>query len=666
MRFKNDPRITVIVVGLIFLIYAGFSFWYRFIQPMNRPVTPLHEVLSTASSQWLNTSRAIQPEDLRGRIILIDFWTYCCINCLHVLPHLKRLEEKFGDKLAVIGVHSGKFDNEKQIDPIRDAVLKYSIEHPVVNDADFKIWQAFGVNAWPTLVLMNPDGKIELAVSGEGHHEMLEREIHELQARYLDYNQSPLPIELEAEKTPQRILNYPGKMTFVSEFEGSPAILISDTNHHRILAARLGGEVFLSIGGKAQPGFQDGDFESARFHSPQGIVWKDQNLYVADTQNHALRKIDFKTKRVSTLAGTGEQGFERKPTQSLALKTPLASPWDLAFYPDASQLVMAMAGTHQLWSYDVAKKTVSVIAGNGREFIDDGPYPVNSLSQPSGLSVYQNQLYFIDSETSALRVYDGKQVKTLLGTGLFDFGFRDGGPSEALMQHPLGLVAHSSGIFIADTYNHALRRYDYKTKRLETIFVGDQNQRLNEPNDVQWFNDQLYVLDTNHHRVAVFQPKKNTLSELALFQHDQKPGVKTSDESLSALPYLPHLKTEKTVALKMNATIKVALDFKLGWKLNEKAPSYWELFLKTSETEKKRWKRIAKFSDVSELRQSIQLPELPSSVYQRQNESQSLVLQGSFYFCEEKNTSVCYVQSVRLNLHFQEQGLESLTIPIHP
>lgn len=457
--------------------------------------TGVHHAIAQGE-EWLNTHQPLSADDVAGRILLLDFWTFCCINCMHVIPELKILEETFGDDLTVIGVHSGKFQTERATDNIREAVLRYDIEHAVVNDPDFKIWKSFGVHAWPTLIVITPEGAIDKVYTGEGHLEELRRDISRLRERFgSELNRAPLPIALEREKTPTSPLSFPGKLAWDFDRE---ILFVSDSNHQRILGLSLTGEVRIVIGG-GKVGWKDGSFDEAQFNQPQGLFARDGMVYVADTRNHLLRKIDLERKMVSTLAGTGKQGQDRFVSGAPALKTALASPWDIATGETNDELVVAMAGTHQLWSYSLSKKTLSVVAGSGLESIDDGVYPLNSLSQPSGLSRVGKKLYFVDSETSALRVLEDGNITTLLGTGLFDFGFTDGTSDRARMQHPIGLFVEGRDVYIADTYNHAIRHFDVKTGMLSTL-VRD----LNEPNDVVKIGNVLYIADTNNHRLVMF------------------------------------------------------------------------------------------------------------------------------------------------------------------
>lgn len=598
------------------------------------PITNAHHAI-VQESGWLNTSRPLTAEDLRGRIILLDFWTFCCINCMHIIPDLQALEHEFGDKLTVIGVHSAKFANERDTENIRQAMLRYDIEHPVVNDYAFHIWQSFGVHAWPTLVLINPQGRLEAVYSGEGHRDELRFAISHLIKKYGDsLNTAPLPLALEKQKTPETLLKYPGKLAYAPDSVDGEVLFISDSGHHQIVATTLEGKTLFRIGTGSQ-GNKDGSFPEAQFNTPQGLLYRDNILYVADTENHLLRQIDLKTKTVSTLAGTGKQGYERRVHNAPALSTSLTSPWDLAFYPDNEHIAIAMAGTHQLWQYDIKAHGVSVIAGNGAESIDDGRYPYNSLSQPSGLSAYDGKLYFVDSETSSLRVLDVNKVTTLIGTGLFDFGYKEGTQGVALMQHPLGVFADNSGVYVADSYNHSIRRYDVKKEKLSD-YAGHGKRGMedgafakasfNEPNAILKIKDKFYITDTNNHALRVLDPETGKVSTLNL-----KPEAVAMDFSFSdGLPNTRPL-ADSITAFGTSATVQFMLPN--GWKFNNEAPSWFALFEKEGGTMK-----LVKGYTLAELKaKSITLPAL--------EKGKTYHLQGTFYYCKDAVGSLCLIQS---------------------
>ena len=256
--------------------------------------------------QWLNTQAPIKLRDLRGKFVLLDFWTYCCINCMHILPDLKKLEEKYSQELVVIGVHSAKFQNEKDTGQIREAILRYKIRHPVVNDADFQVWNNYGARAWPTLVLINPKGKIIGSMAGEGIFQPFDRLLSDAVPYFAGKGElvrSPLTTTLEEAARPETLLAYPGK---ISADSAGRRLFISDSNHNRILVTDATGKILDVIGGGTE-GQADGKFEEAQFHHPQGTFLANGILYVADTENHLIRTADLKTREVKTVLGTGAQ-----------------------------------------------------------------------------------------------------------------------------------------------------------------------------------------------------------------------------------------------------------------------------------------------------------------------------------------------------------------------
>ncbi len=469
---------------------------------------------------WLNVARPLTLKDLRGKVVILDFWTYGCINCMHIIPELRRLEEKHGDLLAVIGVHSPKFDNEANLETLRNIVVRYDREHPIVNDAFFTLMRSYGVRAWPTLLVINPAGGVEGQISGEGHYDLLDRVTTALLEKYQPVlDPSPLPISLEKNRFEKSLLAAPGKIAVSARH-----VAISDTLHHRVILTDHAGKIEKIFGGK-KAGFQDGAAGSARFSSPQGLVFSTEGIYVADTGNHTIRYIDLADGTVTTIAGTGRIGL-RERYESPALSINLRSPWDVAL--NKNQLYIAMAGTHQIWRLDLETKRIAPFAGSGREGIHDGPLDIATFSQPSGLSLTGDWLYVADAEASAVRRIhlEDERVETLVGTGLFDFGDLDGSFQEAMLQHVLGVTAlNAEEILIVDTYNHKLRRLNLGKDSVETLTGTGQPgradgapaaARLNEPGGLAVLGDRVLIADTNNHRIVSYNLNTRQLDEWPL------------------------------------------------------------------------------------------------------------------------------------------------------
>ncbi|MGL6097793.1 MAG: thioredoxin-like domain-containing protein [Fimbriiglobus sp.] len=471
---------------------------------------------------WLNTAGPIKMKDLKGKIVLLDFWTLCCINCIHVMPDLAKLEKKYPDQLVVIGVHSAKFENEKDTKSIRKAVLRYELAHPVVNDADHKIWDRFGVQSWPTMVMIDPEGKVLGAISGEGNFETLDRVIGKLVETHRakkTLDETPLRFDLvRFRETADTPLFFPGKI--LADAPGN-RLFIADSTHHRVVVTDLTGKK-LAIAGSGSPGKKDGAFADAQFDDPQGMALDGDTLYVADRKNHTIRALDLKANTVTTIAGTGEQdgGFENRlrETPSPARTTGLNSPWDVLLV--GKTLYIAMAGHHQIWAMDLAAKTVVPVAGDGRENIKDGPPYAARFAQPSGLATDGKNLFVADSEVSAIRrmPLDGKgRVDTLVGKGLFEFGDIDGPGDTARLQHALGVAFHDGKLYVADTYNSKLKVIDPATRQVSTFLGGDPKAPLfDEPAGLSISGGKIYVADTNSNRIRVVDLASKTVSTLAL------------------------------------------------------------------------------------------------------------------------------------------------------
>lgn len=439
---------------------------------------------------WINTTKPITLNELKGKMVLLDFWTFGCINCQHIIPDLKKLEKEYEKELVVIGVHSAKFDSEKNTDNIRKAVLKYGIEHPVVNDADYDVWNKYGVESWPTVVLIDPDGKIVKKESGEGVYEVFKPEMEQTRLKFEGKINERI-ISFGKETMNAGILKFPAKLCL----DESGNIYVSDAGHNRILKIAADGKLLETIGDGLQ-GLKDGTFQETRFNDPQGLCYKDNLLYVADTRNHAIRKIDFTKKTVETIFGNGTQEINWKKRDARPGEA-LNSPWDVQI--NGNELYIAMAGNHQIWKADLTSGTARVLAGDAEEALKDGTYLMSSFSQPSGLFLNKNMLYVADAEASAIRVLDmqRKVVSTLLGSGLFDFGDVDGPAQKAQIQHSTGLCVKDNILFIADTYNGKIKQFDLQTRNLVTLAAG-----LEEPNAVACFNDSLYITNTNKNQLV--------------------------------------------------------------------------------------------------------------------------------------------------------------------
>lgn len=450
---------------------------------------------------WLNTGgRDVSLADLRGKIVLLDFWTFCCINCLHVLDELRELEEQYRDVLVIVGVHSPKFVHEADPVALAAAVERYEVHHPVLDDPELVTWSAYTARAWPTLVVVDPEGYVVAQMAGEGHRANVARLVADLVEEHdakgtLHRGSGPyVPPEPTA-----GTLRFPAKAV---ELPGG-SLLVADAGHHGLAELASDGETLLRRIGSGERGLADGGPDEARFSEPNGLALLPEDVaaavgydvLVADTVNHALRGVRLADGHVTTVAGTGEQYLVGQPTVPSPLpgrpdlwrtdgvpragtSVPLSSPWDVAWSPQTGTALVAMAGDHQLWAFDPLSGAVEPVAGTMNEGLVDGDPREAWFAQTSGVALGAGgRLWLADSEVSALRWIDPGEVPgapgagpadawtaatvgTAVGAGLFDFGHRDGAADQALLQHPLGVAALPDGsVVVADTYNGAVRRW---------------------------------------------------------------------------------------------------------------------------------------------------------------------------------------------------------------
>ena len=329
--------------------------------------------------------------------------------------------------------------------------------------------------AWPTFMFVGPEGTVLGKHEGEFDKDALDRAIAGLIADFRRKGVNrPHPNSFQVGGATRcrmgRSLS-PGKVMADKE---SDTLVVADSNHNRLVVAGLDGRVRAIVGSGA-PGLTDGDFASARFRDPQGLALAGDQIYVADTKNHAIRPGLISLRGiVITLAGTG-QPAPRLSKGGPAKSTPIKSPWDVALRE--TKLYIAMAGFHQIWRLDLVSGFIAPHAGSGRENIVDGPLLSAQLAQPSGIVSEGSKLYFADSETSAIRTADmdaAGVVSTIVGEDLFSFGDLDGPGKSARLQHPIGVDLAGGFLYLTDTYNNRIKRIELVTGEVTTLFGTGQ------------------------------------------------------------------------------------------------------------------------------------------------------------------------------------------------
>ncbi len=614
------------------------------------------------SGEWINTvgQKPIDLKKLRGKFVILDFWTYCCINCMHILPQLKKLEHAYPNEVVVIGVHSAKFDGEQDPNNVQEAVLRYEIEHPVVNDAQHKIWESYEINSWPSLRVIDPEGNLVAGASGEIDFETLDKFLKNAlpyyrQKKLLDL--TPLRFELAAYKAPTTPLRFPGKLL---ADEKSDRLYIADSNHNRIVVAKLDGTLVDTIG-SGQIGAADGNYAKAGFDHPQGLALAGDVLYVADTENHLIRKVELKKKQVHTVAGTGKQSQSRS-LGGAPLKTALNSPWALVVHDHA--LYIAMAGFHQIWKMPLAKSEIGPFAGNGREDIVNGLHlgdvGASSFAQPSGLSSDGTVLYVADSEGSSIRAvpFDPDvPVTTVVGTAgqpigrLFTFGDVDGQGPQVRLQHALEVLDHDGLLYVADTYNNKIKVIDPATATSKTLVgtgkagADDSPASFDEPAGLAFAKGVLYVADTNNHLIRTIDLKDgNRVATLEI--KGLAPPEPSKSESKPRFPGATHvdLPAAKLKAVDGKLRLQVALELPDGYKINPLAPIRY-LVEAASDAGPVNREAIGKLVSVEGGMPAFDI-ELPATT----TGSDKLRVSLGYYYCQSGAEGVCKAGNVIWNL----------------
>ena len=648
------PLVGLLVLGMLLVIIIPRG------ELMAQPQAAVRAPEFPEGMQWLNTDKPLRLADLRGKVVLLDFWTYCCINCMHIIPDLTALEQKYAKALVVIGVHSAKFQNEGEVDNIRQAILRYEIQHPVVNDRDFRIWRAYAVRAWPTLMVVRPDGYVLGYLSGEGNRAILERTIDELIAEAKSQgtlNDTPLHFALEKDQHASGALSFPGK---VLSDAVSQRLFIADSNNNRMVITDLEGKV-LAVAGSGTIGKADGDFATATFHHPQGMALDGQLLYVADTENHLLRRLDLQARTVTTIAGTGEQARTFN-VSGTGTQVALNSPWDLVRL--GTQLFIAMAGPHQVWVMSLETAHLEPYAGSGREDIIDAPRLQAAMAQPSGITSDGTLLYVADSETSAIRSIslgiDGV-VQTIVGAGLFEFGDKDGtGKEQVRLQHPLGVAHHENVLYVADTYNHKIKKIDPVTAT-STTYLGSgkpgrrdgQAPEFYEPGGLSIAADKLYIADTNNHALRVADLATGAVTTLAIRGLAAPMAVAGFSDTNFGDEEVMQVAPQQ-VKSGAAGKILIHLQFPEGYHLNPRAPLNYSVSVSGAGIT---------IAESDRMGQAI-APSLPLAIpFQAAAGPHQATadITMTFYYCRADDTGVCVIQSVhwQMPLHTDPAGSAS-------
>ncbi|MFM6973452.1 MAG: hypothetical protein ACKOXJ_07630, partial [Alphaproteobacteria bacterium] len=542
------------------------------------------------------------------------------------ITNSKKLQDKYPNLLTIIGVHYPTFENEKNYLSVKKAIIRNEIDYPVINDASLELSKKFDVKKSSTMLLFGLNGKILYNSNNfEDINEFYEKISKTISKNKLSINRDELPIVLEKNTSISNILDGPKKMIFVDKFSYKniefPAIFIANTGNNSIIISKLSGEIIYKIGSGIS-GFENGEFSKAKFSKPQSMLYSNNKLYIADTGNNSIRVADFEAQTISTLIGNGNQGSPILSKRINAEDTELNHPSDLEFFPSKNSLVINNSGTNQILVYDLDKKDIAVLAGNSQGDDVDGIYPNNSLNNVADMAVHNKKLYLIQSKNGLIKSLniDGELVTINANNPI-------------KLQNPNAIIVDDSGVYIADSFNHSIKKYDLTTNQITKIAgnnrgeeIGDKTQ-FDEPSGMVAFIDKIYVSDTNNNRILMVN-KANATSSLL----DILPQQKLSKETL--VEYLPRLESGKDLSIKTNQEIEFKINVKKNWKINHLAPSFLNLL---ELQDNNNANILANFDWNEVIANKITLPKIASK--------KEYLLQGKIYYCKDTMNSLCYIKS---------------------
>jgi Redoxin/NHL repeat len=458
--------------------------------------------------QWCNAEKQ-SIESMRGRVLAIVFWNASSSYCTNIFSGLARLQAKFPVDFAIFGIHVPKFDAETNDRTVIKAINRLKIPFPVANDLNWICWQHFGVSQWPSIVLIDREGRIHDIIVGDDQQEKLDANVAELVSRETQMFVNPLvPLKFQSSE-------FLSPLSFPSGLAATDTHLyVADTANHRILECNHNGRILREFG-NGHPDMNDGPYSEAAFHSPRGLCWIREMLYVADTGNHAIRKINLLKGDVETVVGSGKLGTPREGSSRHPSENQLNQPWGLSGSND--RLYIGMAGSNQVWEYELGNSRLRKVAGTGELGLVDGSARHALFAQPSGLALVQQSLYVVDSASSAIRAIQLSQgtVQTLVGQQLYEFGNKDGERRDARMQFPQAVVLDPNApvLWIADTYNGLLRKLRLGGGGMTTQPL---NRRLGQPSALAASAGTLWIADAAQHEVLRFDIASEAITRLPI------------------------------------------------------------------------------------------------------------------------------------------------------
>ncbi len=646
----KDISLILFFVALIVIIWSLISFSSYIADFSKRTNVNINKITNLEKDNWLNLSNPLTKSDLKNRLIIVKFWNYSCASCIQNINKLKDLRLKHGDNILILAIHSAKFSHENSLSAIKKAIIRYNIDFPVLADTNLKLYHNFAIKSLPTYLIIDPLGKINARYEKASDIDELIEKVNDLAIKYrFRVKNNEIPLSLQKNNIIKTILQSPSRLAYAKKFnfnnKARLVLFISDVGNNNISVVSIAGELLYKIGGQ-RAGYRDGSFNEALFNNPNGLVFYSNKLYVADSGNNAIRVIDFAKKNVKTLIGSGNIGGIINKEIISVDNVKLNNPLDIEFYPDKNNLLIANSGTNQILTYSFKDKTVRNFAGSGEFGLKDGSAFDASLAQTSDLYTYKNEIYFIDSKTSSLRKAnkDGV-VTTILGKGVDEFGYKNGIAVNALMQNPTSLTVDDTGIYIVDSFNKMIRRFDFNDSRLSDYHPfnsNSQNLEFDEPASIISIADRFYVSDSNNNRIISINRANHDIKLFNII-----PLQKIKKDSLAKIVLDDDI--IKNIKLESDKEIDLSINLNSNWKINDLAPSYINL-LSMDDVKDATIIDSYNWNDIKN--NKIKLPPLKSD--------KKYLLQGLIYFCEDKKNALCYIKDIQYNLIIESKNYKNI------
>ncbi|MDA9573475.1 redoxin domain-containing protein [Rickettsiales bacterium] len=652
---KKDKSLLLLIIVIIIIIWSLFSFSFKFFLSSKYNNKLTSKISNIDYDKWINIEEKIINSDLKNKIIILKFWHHSCVTCIQNITNLEKSIKEYKDKVIVIAIHSSRYNSEKKYQSVSKAVDKYKIKLPVIVDDNHYLKNFFKVDIFPKYIFIDPNGNIAKEYSSVINGDQIKSDINGLIKKFRHKISDKIINIKNKDDNIRNVLNYPSRLSYSRDFihnnKKIPVIFISNIGDNNIIVSSLSGKIIQVIG-NSQSGFIDGSFKEARFDKVQGMVFKGNKLYLADSGNNAIRVVDFNDKKVSTLVGNGVRGDRLYSLRSIKAKDfKLNNPLDLAFFGSSNNLVIANSGVNQIIEYNIKNKEIKLLAGSGDFDMVDGSDIKSSLAQTYDIEVYENKLYFLDSKSSSLRYLDLKgNVVTIIGDGLNKFGEENNkNHQDKNMQNPTSLTVDDTGIYIIDNLNNAIRHYNFNSKKIDNykaMNIKAKSLEFIEPTSIIGISDKFYIADSNNHRIIQIN-RTNYNSSLFNIMPNQKIAKKTFDQ----------LSFNNNIAINHEVTsdriIEVDIKVKKGWKINDQGPSFLN-FLQIIDSDNVKLLKLFDWRDI--INNNIDLSSL--------QKNKNYILYGNIYYCQDKENSICFIKNYQSKISTSSTNKSNITIEL--